>query len=416
MEKYIINGGKPIGGEVLIGGAKNAVLGLIPAAILAKGVVTIDNVPNISDVEVLADIIRAIGGKVDYNCDGKITIDSTNINGNTVSEEFAKALRASYYFLGVFLASSGEGIVAMPGGCDFGVRPINEHIKGFEALGAVVDIKDSLIAVKAENLTGSYIKFDTVSVGATINVILAAVKAKGLTVLDNVAKEPHIVDVCNFLNLMGADIKGAGTDTIKINGVSELKPANYSVIPDQIEAGSYMALAGLASADITIKNVIPKHLEAITAKLLEAGSDVIEGDDWVRVIGKRPINPIKITTAPHPGFPTDMQPQMATFLCLSESTSIVSEGVWDNRLRYTNELKKMGANIEVDGTIAVIHGVEKLHGAEVKATDLRGGMAVIMAGIVAEGVTTVTNIEYVERGYENILTKLGNLGADIKKV
>ncbi|MCD4835806.1 UDP-N-acetylglucosamine 1-carboxyvinyltransferase [Merdimmobilis hominis] len=416
MEKFVVQGGASLRGEVTIGGAKNAVVAIIPATVLAKDRCVIENIPNISDVTNLFHILEGMGATIRILNKTTVEIDTTHLVEPTVTYEMARQMRASYYFLGSLLGRCNEASVSMPGGCDFGVRPIDQHIKGFEALGANVTIDGGMINAKADLLLGSHIYFDVVSVGATINVMLAAVKAKGLTILENVAKEPHIVDLANFLNSMGADIRGAGTDVIKIHGVDILHGTTYSIIPDQIEAGTYMVAAAATYGDVLIKNVIPKHLESITDKLVKSGAEVIEYDDSIRVRREAPIEKVNIKTMPHPGFPTDMQPQMTAMLTMAQGTSIVTEGVWDNRMRYTDELKRMGAKIQVDGKVAVVEGVPSLSGAPVKATDLRAGAALLIAGLMAQGTTYIEDIHYIERGYENIVDKLVALGADIEKI
>ncbi len=416
MEKFVVQGGASLRGEVTIGGAKNAVVAIIPATVLAKDRCVIENIPNISDVTNLFHILEGMGATIRILNKTTVEIDTTHLVEPTVTYEMARQMRASYYFLGSLLGRCNEASVSMPGGCDFGVRPIDQHIKGFEALGANVTIDGGMINAKADLLLGSHIYFDVVSVGATINVMLAAVKAKGLTILENVAKEPHIVDLANFLNSMGADIRGAGTDVIKIHGVDILHGTTYSIIPDQIEAGTYMVAAAATYGDVLIKNVIPKHLESITDKLVKSGAEVIEYDDSIQVRREAPIEKVNIKTMPHPGFPTDMQPQMTAMLTMAQGTSIVTEGVWDNRMRYTDELKRMGAKIQVDGKVAVVEGVPSLSGAPVKATDLRAGAALLIAGLMAQGTTYIEDIHYIERGYENIVDKLVALGADIEKI
>lgn len=417
MEKYVLTGGVRLQGEVVISGAKNAAVAIIPAAILAEGPCVIENIPNIKDVAVLFKILYEMGASVKVINKNTIKVDTRNITVPEVPYEMARHMRASYYFLGAMLGRYNRARVSMPGGCDFGVRPIDQHIKGFEALGAKVSLEQGgMIEVAADNLIGSHIYFDVVSVGATINLMLAAVKAKGLTVLENVAKEPHIVDLANFLNSMGADIRGAGTDVIKIHGVPHLGTTNYSIIPDQIEAGTYMIAAAATGGDVLIRNVIPKHLESITAKLIKAGAQVDEFDDCLRVRRTGPLERTSLKTMPHPGFPTDMQPQMTTMLAIAEGTSVVTEGVWDNRFRYVDELRRMGANIQVDGKVAVIEGVSQLHGAPVRATDLRAGAALMIAGLCADGITEIEDIYHIERGYEDIEVKLRGMGADIRKV
>lgn len=417
MDKFIIKGGKQLFGEVNISGAKNAAVAIIPAAILADDIVRLENIPNISDVSMIIKILSQMGVGVKMINNNTIELDTRHIRSTEIPYSMTKQMRASYYLLGALLGRYKKACVAMPGGCDFGVRPIDMHIKGFKMLGANVEIEDGMVVAKADELTGACVYMDVVSVGATINIMLAAVKARGLTVIENAAKEPHIVDLANFLNSMGADVRGAGTDVIKIRGVEHLHGCTYNIIPDQIEAGTYMVAAAACGGDVLVKNVIPKHLESITAKIEEAGAEVIEYDEAVRI--RRIDSPVKrcnVKTMPHPGFPTDMQPQMAVLLSIAEGTSILNESVWDNRFQYVGQLARMGANFSVDGKIAVIEGVEKLKGAVVKATDLRAGAAVVIAGMVAEGTTEVEDIKYVERGYEDIVNKLRALGADIKRV
>lgn len=417
MEKYVVTGGAVLKGDVTISGAKNAVVAIIPATILARDICVIENIPNISDVTALLNILRELGAKVRLLDKTTVEIDTTQIGEPVIPHELAKPLRASYYFLGSLLGRCGRADVSLPGGCNFGgVRPIDQHIKGFQALGADVSVNYGMVTMTSQELKGEHIYFDVVSVGATINVMLAAVKAKGVTIMENVAKEPHIVDLANFLNSMGADIRGAGTDVIKIHGVDVMHGTNYSIIPDQIEAGTYMVAAAATGGDVLIRNVIPKHLESITDKLRKAGAVVEEFDDSIRVSRSGPILPVNVKTMPHPGFPTDMQPQMATMLCCAGGTSIVSEGVWDNRFKYVDELRKMGANIQVDGKVAVIEGVGRLTGAPVRALDLRAGAAMLIAGLMADGRTEVEDIHHIERGYSDLVEKLNRLGAEIRKV
>lgn len=415
MDKFVINGGNKLKGEVDISGAKNSVVAILPATLLARGKCTIENIPNISDVRVMLEMLDAMGAKVKLLNKNTYEIDTTHINSHTVPYELTRHLRASYYMLGALLGRSNKARVAMPGGCNFGgVRPIDQHLKGFEMLGAEVTMEENAIVhAEAEKLNGNTIYMDVVSVGATINVMLAAVKARGVTVIESAAKEPHIVDLANFLNSMGADVRGAGTDVIKIHGVTELHGCDYSIIPDQIEAGTYMAAVAACGGNVLIKNVVPKHLESITAKLMETGVTVEEGDDSVRVISDGNLTKCNIKTMPHPGFPTDMQPQMAVALCLAQGTSIVSEGVWDNRFKYVDQLLRMGANIEVNGKVAIIQGVSHLNGCAVKADDLRAGAAMIIAGLAAHGRTEIENILYIERGYEDVVEKFASLGGDI---
>ena len=416
MDNFVINGGHELFGEVSISGAKNAAVAIIPAAILADDVVRIENIPQISDVQLIIEILDRMGADIKLVNKNTLDIDTSNINYQSVPYELTSHFRASYYLIGAMLGRFNQAEVAMPGGCNFGVRPIDQHIKGFEMLGADVDIVDGMVCAKADKLMGTSIYMDVVSVGATINIMLAAVKARGLTIIENAAKEPHIVDLANFLNSMGADVRGAGTDVIKIRGVEKMHGCTYSIIPDQIEAGTYMVATAACGGDVLIKNVIPKHLESISAKLEEAGAEVIEYDDAVRVTRFKALNKCNVKTMPHPGFPTDMQPQMAVLLSIANGTSILSVSVWDNRFQYVGQLLRMGADIQVDGKVAVIVGVPKLAGVSVKATDLRAGAAMIIAGLVAEGTTTVEDIVYVDRGYEDIVEKLSALGADIKRV
>lgn len=416
MENFVIKGGNELFGEVNISGAKNAAVAIIPAAILAEDVVRIENIPQISDVQLIVKILDSMGAEIKLINKNTIEVNSSNIQNKQVPYELASHFRASYYLIGAMLGRFKQAEVALPGGCNFGVRPIDQHIKGFEMLGANVDIVDGMVCAKADKLVGASIYMDVVSVGATINVMLAAVRARGLTVIENAAKEPHIVDLANFLNSMGADVRGAGTDVIKIHGVEKMHGCTYSIIPDQIEAGTYMVAAAACGGDVLVKNVIPKHLESITAKLEEAGAEVIEYDEAVRVTRFKELKKCNVKTMPHPGFPTDMQPQMAVLLSIAQGTSILNESVWDNRFQYIGQLSRMGANIQVEGNIAVIQGVDKLTGVEVKATDLRAGAAMIIAGLVAEGTTTVSSIQFVDRGYEDVVAKFGALGGDIRRV
>ncbi len=417
MEKFVVKGGIPLTGEVEISGAKNAAVAIIPAAILAEGPCVIENIPEISDVSVLFKILCEIGAEVKMLNRHTVRIDPRHVGIPIVPYEMARRMRASYYFMGALLGRFGRASVSMPGGCDFGVRPIDQHIKGFEALGATVSLADGgMVDLRAQEIVGTHIYFDTVTVGATINVILAAVKAKGITILENVAKEPHIVDLVNFLNSMGADIRGAGTDVIKVHGVEHLHGATYSIIPDQIEAGTFMVAAAATKGDVLIKNVIPKHLESITDKLTKAGVNVEEYDDSVRVWREGELVKESIKTMPHPGFPTDMQPQMTTLLAMARGTSIVTEGVYDNRFKYVDELRRMGANIQVDGRVAVVEGVSTLVGAPVKAMDLRAGAAMLIAAMAATGMTEIEDIQYIERGYEHVVEKFRSLGASIERI
>lgn len=416
MEKYMITGGRPLNGEVVISGFKNAADAIIPATILAQDRCVLENIPNISDVNVLFRILSEMGASVKMLNRTTVEIDTSNIMLPVVPYEMARRMRASYYFLGALLGRCSKASVSMPGGCDFGVRPIDQHIKAFEALGGQVTIDHGMIHVNADDLLGSHIYFDCSTVGGTINAMLASVKAKGLTILENAAKEPHVVDLANFLNSMGADVRGAGTDVIKIHGVERLHGSSYSIIPDQIEAGTFMIAACATKGDILIKNVIPKHLESITEKLVRVGAVVEEFDDSIRVRGAGPISKVNIKTLPHPGFPTDVQPQFATLLSMAEGTSVVTEGIWPNRFRYVEELRRMGAKISVDGSVAVIEGTTELTGAPVKATDLRAGAALLIAACCAKGVTEIEDIYHIERGYENVVEKFISLGADIRKV
>jgi len=417
VDKFVIHGGNRLCGEVNISGAKNAVVAIIPATLLAEDVCRIENIPNISDVSMMIKILHNMGAKIKMINDNTLEIDTRTVNSYSVPHELTKHLRASYYLIGALLGRCNFAKVAMPGGCNFGgVRPMDQHIRGFEMLGANVTIENGVVNASAETLVGSSVYMDVVSVGATINIMLAAVKARGLTVIENAAKEPHIVDLANFLNSMGADVRGAGTDVIKIRGVSYLHGCDYSIIPDQIEAGTYMVAAAVTGGDVVVKNVIPKHLESITAKLEECGIEVIENDDSVRVVSHGRPTRCNLKTMPHPGFPTDMQPQMAVLLTIAQGTSIISESVWDNRFKYAEQLIRMGASIQVDGKVAVIEGVEQLKGAPIKADDLRAGAAMIIAGLAATGKSEIENVIYIDRGYENIVEKLNAMGADIQRV
>ena len=416
MKQYIIKGGRPLQGEVQIGGAKNAALGIIVAAIMADEPVLIENLPEVDDVKVLLDAIEGIGAVVERVSPTEVKITGSTISDISVEYEYIKKIRASYYLLGALLGKYKSAEVPLPGGCNIGSRPIDQHLKGFRALGATVNIEHGMIDTFAENLVGNHIFLDVVSVGATINIMLAACMADGKTVLENAAKEPHIVDVANFLNSMGANIKGAGTDKIRITGVSKLHASEYSIIPDQIEAGTYMIAAAATGGDVYIRNVIPKHLEAITAKLIEIGAKVEEYDDCVRVHSNGRMGYANVKTMPYPGFPTDMQPQMVTLLALSEGVSIVTETIFETRFKYISELRRMGSNINVEGNAAIITGVEGFTGATVTAPDLRAGAALVIAGLVADGFTTVEQIQYIERGYENFEDKIRGLGGFIEKV
>ena len=417
MEKYRVYGGHRLVGDVEISGAKNAVVAILPAVILADGVCRIENIPNIMDVATSLEILSSIGAQVRRLNKNTVEIDPRPISTHVVPHDLARHMRASYYFIGALLGRFGTARVSMPGGCYFGVRPIDQHLKGFTALGATVaPMEHGMIDVVAERLVGNSIYLDMVSVGATVNIMLAAVKARGITVIENAAKEPHIVDLANFLNSMGADVRGAGTDVIKVRGVQRLRGGSYSIIPDQIEAGTYMAAVAAAGGELLVKNVIPKHLDCISAKLVEMGVDVEEQDDAVLVRRSGPITRTNVKTMPYPGFPTDMQPQIAAVLCLAQGTSVLTEGVWDNRYRYVDEFRRMGAQIQVDGKIAVIEGVEKLTGARIQACDLRAGAAMVIAGLAAQGTTEIGCIHHIERGYEDIVRKLSGVGADIRVV
>ena len=416
MEQYIIKGGNPLVGEVVIGGAKNAALGILAAAIMTDETVTIENVPNVRDTRVLLQAIEGIGAKVKYVYNNSVQINGGSICDTNVEYEYIKKIRASYYLLGALLGKYKESHVALPGGCNIGSRPIDQHIKGFRALGAEVEIKNGVVNAQAEDLEGSHIYFDMVSVGATINLMMASCMAKGNTILENAAKEPHIVDVANFLNSMGADIKGAGTDVIRIKGVSRLHGCTYSIIPDQIEAGTFMLAAAATHGDVVIKDVIPKHLESISAKLIEMGCKVEEGDDSVHVIGAEHLRCTNVKTLPYPGFPTDMQPQTAVVLALAGGSSMVTESIFENRFKYVDELRRMGANIKVEGNTAYIEGVDKFTGAELAAPDLRAGAALVIAALAADGFSEIEDIEYIQRGYEDFDEKLRGLGACIEKV
>ena len=418
MDKYIIHGGKPLFGEVEISGAKNAAVAIIPAALLVNGVCRIENVPQISDTDTLLNILAKLGAKVRLINKTTVEIDCREVHGADAPYDMMRRIRASYYLIGSMLGRFGSAKTTMPGGCNFGVRPIDQHIKGLKAMGADISVKGGFIYAKAPNgrLRGGHVYFDKVSVGATMNITIAAALADGRTVIENAAREPHIVDLANFLNSMGADIRGAGTDTIKVNGVESLHGGTYSIIPDQIEAGTYMAAAAATGGQVLVKNVIPKHLECIAAKLCEIGADVEDMGDAVLVRRDGPLHRTTIKTQPYPGFPTDMQPQMGATLCLAEGTSVIVEGVWDNRYKYINELRKMGAQVQVDGKTAVIEGVKELSGAVVTACDLRAGAAMVIAGLCAKGTTKVEDVNFIERGYEDIVGKLRALGADISLI
>lgn len=411
----MITGGNRLTGEVKISGAKNAAVAIIPAVALSDGICRIENIPNITDVTKMSEILREMGAKVKLVNRSTLEIDPTTIGTCVAPYELARGLRGSYYFMGALLGKFKHAVVAMPGGCDLGVRPIDQHLKGFMALGATYTLDGGMVDVQAAQLKGAHIYLDMVTVGATMNIMLAAAKAEGTTVIENAAKEPHVVDLANFLNTMGADIHGAGTDVIKVHGVSKLKGVTYSIIPDQIEAGTYMAAVAAAGGDVVIQNVIPKHLESITAKLLEMGVTIEEYDDAVRVISDGKLNKCNIKTMPHPGFPTDMQPQIAAALTTANGTSMITESVFDNRFRYVEELKRFGAQISVDGKLAVIQGVDHLTAAPVKANDLRAGAAMIIAALCARGTSQIDEIQHIERGYENVVEKFAAIGADIRR-
>lgn len=416
MEKFVIKGGKPLEGEVVISGAKNAAVAILPATILAAGKCVIENLPAIRDVTVSLEILSALGAEIRMLNRNTYEIDTTHLTGTEVPDELSRQMRASYYFLGALLSRFGRAQVAMPGGCNLGPRPIDQHLKAFSALGASDSVDYGMISVRAQELNGAHIFFDKVSVGATMNGMLSAVMANGQTVLENCAKEPHVVDLANFLNMCGADVRGAGTDVIKVRGVPNMHGCDYSIIPDQIEAGSYMVAAVATRGNVLVKNVIPKHLESITVKLERAGAVIEEFDDSIRVSCTGELHPLKINTMPHPGFPTDMQPLMSVLLSVAKGTSTVTEGIWDNRFRYVDELAKMGANIQVDGQVAVIEGVEKLQPAPLRASDLRAGAALVVAALMADGSSEISEIQHIERGYEGIVDKLQALGAEIIRV
>ena len=418
MDKYVINGGTTLHGEVEISGAKNAAVAIIPAALMVDGVCRIENLPQISDTDMLLTILSELGARVRYINSSAVEIDCTDVHLQAAPYELIRTIRASYYLIGAMLGRFGSAKTTMPGGCNFGVRPIDQHIKGMTALGAAVDVKNGFVYADAAGgrLHGARIYLDKVSVGATMNIILAATLAQGRTIIENAAREPHIVDLANVLNSMGADVRGAGTDTVKVNGVDRLHGGTYTIIPDQIEAGTYMVAAAATGGEVLVKNVIPKHLECISAKLRETGTIVQEYEDSVLVKGASTLRRANVKTLPYPGFPTDMQPQMGVLLCLAAGTSVITEGIYDNRFKYVNELRKMGAEIQVDGRVAIIEGGTRLTGAPVMACDLRAGAAMVIAGMCASGVTQVEDIHYIERGYENFVGKLRQLGADIEIV
>lgn len=416
MEKYAIKGGTPLSGEVEIGGAKNAALAILAAAVMTDEPVIIENMPDVRDTNVLMQAMESIGVKIEHLDRHTIKLDSSNLKDSVIDDDYMKKIRASYYMIGALLGKCGRAEVPLPGGCNIGIRAIDQHLKGFRALGAVVRIEHGSIVAEADNLHGNHIFMDKVSVGATINVMMAACMSSGKTIIENVAKEPHVVDLANFLNSMGANIKGAGTDVIRIQGVSRLHGTEYTIIPDQIEAGTFMMAAAATKGDVLVKNVIPKHLECITAKLVEIGCRVIEYDDAVRVSASGVLNTTQVKTLPYPGFPTDMQPQMTVLLGTAAGTSIVTESIFDNRFKYVDELARMGGCIKVEGNTAIITGVDKYTGATITAPDLRAGAALVIAGLVAEGETVIDDIKYVERGYEDFEKKLQGLGANIVKI
>ncbi len=416
MEQYAIKGGNPLVGEVEIGGAKNAALAILAAAVMTDETVVIENLPDVRDTNVLMQAMESIGVIINRIDRHTVKINASQVHTLSIEGDYVKKIRASYYLLGALLGKYKKAEVVLPGGCNIGLRPIDQHIKGFRALGAEVNIAHGLISAQAEELVGNHLYMDVVTVGATMNVMMAAAMAEGQTVIENAAKEPHVVDLANFLNSMGANIKGAGTDVIRIKGVSKLHGTEYGIIPDQIEAGTFMFAAAVTKGDVTVKNVIPKHLESISAKLLEIGCEVEESDDAVRVVASKPLGHTHVKTLPYPGFPTDMQPQITVALGLSAGTSIVTESIFENRFKYVDELTRMGANIKVESNTAIIDGVEKYTGASITAPDLRAGAALVIAGLAADGITTVDDIKYIERGYEDFHLKLQGLGAQIDKV
>ena len=418
MDKLVIQGGNSLNGSITISGAKNAAVAIIPACLLIDGKCRLENLPDIKDVKLFLEILRDLGAEIEVIDKNTVIIDSSCVHSHTPQDDLTRKMRGSSYLIGALLGRFNKCIVANPGGCDFGTRPIDQHIKGFEALGAKCDLSYGKITAEADELCGSHVYFDVTSVGATVNVMLAAVKAKGVSVLENAAKEPHIVDLANFLNAMGAKIRGAGTDTIKITGVESLHGGSHSIIPDQIEAGTFMIAAAATRGDVTLLNVIPRHLESISAKLMESGASIEEFDDSVRVYVKpdATLKKVNFIALPYPGYPTDMQPQLVTYLSTVNGTSTAREGVWDDRFRYVGELKRMGADITVEGKLAIISGVPKLMGTTVRATDLRGGAAMIIAGLMADGTTEITDIHHIDRGYENFEEKFASLGGDIKRI
>lgn len=418
MTKYIVQGGHPLFGEVEISGAKNAAVAIIPAALLVDGVCRIENIPQISDVTLSLKILEHLGAGIRVINRHTVEIDASRIRSTRTSYELARKMRASYYLIGSLLGRFGQAEVAMPGGCNFGVRPIDQHVKGFTALGAKVMVEGGFINASTETgrLKGANIYLDVVSVGATMNIMMAAVRAEGNTVIENAAKEPHIVDLANFLNSMGANIRGAGTDTIKIQGVDRLRGGSYAIIPDQIEAGTYMIAAAITGGDVLVKNIIPKHMDSLTAKLEEMNVKVAEWEDSIRVMADEPLRAVNVKTMSYPGFPTDLQPQIATLLAVCNGTSVLTENVWENRYQYMGELRKLGADVEINGRVATIHGIKHFSGAEVSATDLRAGAAMILAALAAEGETIIDGVRYIDRGYEDVEEKFRAMGADIDRI
>ena len=416
MEHIVINGQRKLSGDIWISGAKNAAVAIIPAAICADGVCIIDNLPFIEDVSCFVDALTKLGVTCEPVHKHAMRIDGSGLNDYHANFDSVRKMRASYYLIGALLGRFKKAEVALPGGCNFGTRPIDQHIKGFEALGATVRIEHGMVKAQADHLCGANIYLDMASVGATINIMLAAIYAEGTTIIENAAKEPHIVDTANFLNILGAKIKGAGTDIIRITGVEKLHGGEYTIIPDQIEAGTYMIASAITGGDVVVRNIIPKHMESVTAKLREVNCTVLEGDDYIQVIGQDPLMGSNVKTMYYPGFPTDLQPQMTALLTRAQGMSIVTETVFENRFQYVNELKRLGADVTVDGRIAVVEGVERLTGADVTATDLRAGASLVVAALAAEGTTTIGNVKYIDRGYEGIVEKLNALGADIQRV
>ena len=416
MEQYIIKGGIPLVGEIDIAGAKNAALPIISAAIMADEPVTLENLPDVNDINVLLDAIKKIGAHVDRIDRHTVLINGSTIQSCCVDYDSMKRIRASYYLLGALLGKCSKAEVSLPGGCDIGLRPIDQHLKGFRAIGAQIDVSHGTVIATCDRMYGAHIFLDMVSVGATINIMMAASRAQGRTIIENAAKEPHVVDVANFLNSMGANIKGAGTDTIRINGVEHFHGCTYTIVPDMIEAGTYMMAAAATRGDVVLRNIIPKHLEAITAKLMEIGCEIEEGDDSIRVVSKRRLTRAHIKTQPYPGFPTDMQPQLCVLLALANGTSIVTESIFENRFKYVAELTRMGASIKVEGNTAIVDGVEGLTAAQISAPDLRAGAALVIAGLMAQGTTEIYNTHFIDRGYEHLETKLSRLGAKISRI